>query len=84
VVILNADVWSPGSDGMKWDTGYTRQWLIDAQHDGVPKTALVVGTHGAAGNETTTTDVQQTLIDITAYAYSDLTTKDWVAGGPLC
>ena len=72
------------SDGLSWDTGYARQWLIDAQNDGLPNSAIVVGAHGASENGTSTVDELRTLIDITAYPYPDLTPKDWKAGGPLC
>lgn len=66
------------------DTGYARQWLIDAQKDGLPRSAVVVGSHGSMMDETSTTDTLQNLIDITTYSYPELSVWDWEAGGPPC
>lgn len=84
MVVFHADVWSPGSDGLRWDMGYAGQWLIDAQQDGLSRSAIMVGTHGASADGTSTTDYLETLIDITAYPYANLTSKDWKATGSLC
>ena len=81
---FNADVWSPGSDGLRWDAGYTRQWLDMAVEDGLARDAIVVGTHGSSANGTSTTEVLRSLIDITGYNYPNLTARDWRAGGALC
>jgi len=86
VVVFNGDVWSPGAesagDGLRWDTGYARQWLIGAVKDGLSADAIVVGAHGSS--TLGTTDVLQSLIDITGFAYPPLTVGDWKAGGAFC
>ena len=55
VVAYIADVVNPGfypdsstSNALRWDAGYARQWVLDAVRDGVPKSTLIVGTHGSA------------------------------------
>jgi hypothetical protein len=57
--------------------------MIPAKHthmvssDGVPKWAVVIGTHGSTENGTSTIDVLQTLIDTTAYPYGNQTMEAW-------
>jgi len=86
VVVFNADVWSPGAesgaDGLRWDTGYARQWLLGAVKDGLSADAIVVGAHGSSSLGTT--DALQNLVNITGFAYPPLTAGDWKAGGTFC
>ena len=82
VVVFNADVWSPESNGLRFDTGYARQWLDAAVQDGLPRDAVVVGAHGSTANGTL--DVLESLLEITGFAYPRLTPKDWKAGGVFC
>ncbi|KAI8624186.1 hypothetical protein F5Y19DRAFT_491630 [Xylariaceae sp. FL1651] len=82
IVVFNADVWSPGTDGLRFDTGYAKQWLDMAVVDGLPLQSVVLGAHGDKDNRTS--EELQGLIDILGYAYPSFNLDGWTAGGPLC
>jgi hypothetical protein len=74
VLLFNADVWSPsaeGVEGLRWDTGYARQWLDQAVVDGIPRNTIVVGAHGSIVNGTI--EMMESVIETTGYAYPNNT-----------
>ncbi|EHK50143.1 hypothetical protein TRIATDRAFT_164945, partial [Trichoderma atroviride IMI 206040] len=45
--LFNADVVSPSSGpATRWDTGYARNFLLDAIADSIPRSATLIGSHG--------------------------------------
>jgi hypothetical protein len=40
IAVFNADAWSPGTNGTRWDMGFARQWLDQISEDGLAKSAM--------------------------------------------
>ncbi|KAH8820708.1 hypothetical protein F5884DRAFT_827055 [Xylogone sp. PMI_703] len=77
IVVFEADVWSPGTNGTRWDMGFARQWLDWISEDGLSRNAIVAASHGGTG-------MLETLIEETGYPYPSHGVMDWKAGGHLC
>jgi len=40
IAVFNADAWSPGSDAIRFDIGFARQWLDQIADDGLSRSAV--------------------------------------------
>lgn len=83
-VVYMVDVINPGSGpGTRWDLGYARQWVDWAMADGVPRDAVLVGSHGGSvsGN---TTGALMAAVEVMGFDYPDLKVEDFAAGGLVC
>ena len=48
-VLFNADVVSPSiGPAKRWDTGYAREFLLNAIENGIPRSATILGAHGSS------------------------------------
>ncbi|KAH7139969.1 hypothetical protein B0J13DRAFT_478345 [Dactylonectria estremocensis] len=77
VAVFEADVWQAGMPPEQSDQALMRQWLDQVLNDGLTKDAIVLPTHGQV------TPLLE-LINITGYAYPQLSTLDWRAGAAKC
>lgn len=82
VILFNADVWSPGSDALRFDTGYARQWLDTTVADGMPRDSIVIGAHG--DTKSGTTDRLSSLASIVGYQYPNLTAANLRSESAKC
>ena len=39
LAVFNADAWSPGTNGTRWDMGFAKQWIDQVFGDGMTKNA---------------------------------------------
>ncbi|KAL9034853.1 MAG: hypothetical protein Q9214_006855 [Letrouitia sp. 1 TL-2023] len=83
-VVYMVDVINPGSGpGTRWDLGYARQWVDWAMADGLPRDAVLVGSHGGSDSGDTTGTLMA-AVEIMGVDYPDLKVENFTAGGPVC
>lgn len=83
-VVYMVDVINPGSGpGTRWDLGYARQWVDWAIEDGVPRDAVLVGSHGGSVSGNTTGPLMG-VVEVMGVDYPDLKVENFTAGGPVC
>ena len=78
-VIFSADVINPGTDARKWDIGAARQFIVNLIEAGVPRSALLVGSHGSSHNHTSTSQSLESIARIAGIDYPPLLAGDWSA-----
>ncbi|MCJ1328032.1 hypothetical protein MMC10_004707 [Thelotrema lepadinum] len=84
VVVYVADVVNPGfypgvstSNALRWDAGYARQFVLSAAQDGVPRSSVIVGTHGSVEGEISNSEALGMVASITGVVYPDIGADTW-------
>ena len=79
VVVYVADVVNPGyypgmstSNALRWDAGYARQFVLDAARNEVPRSSLIVGSHGSVEGEVSNAEPLDLVANITGVVYPDI------------
>ena len=84
VVVYVADIVNPGfypgistSNALRWDAGYARQFVLAAVQDGIPRSSVIVGSHGSIEGELSNAEALDMAANITGVVYPSIGAETW-------